>query len=85
MKHSSHYDTARLVIAFMIVALASSMFLIFYQNQDAIMDNNQFPTFISLATIGAGLLIGLFYLINNPQQSHKSSPVKPHKKKNSSK
>lgn len=86
MIHSSHYDTARAVIAFLAVALMATVFIIFYQNQDTILASDVFYAFISLAIVGAGLLISLLYLSSKPQKLkskkvvHKASH-KTHKKK----
>lgn len=76
MSKSSHYDTARLVIAFLAVALMAGMFLIFYNNSDNIIKSNQLSLFIMLAVIAGGLLIGLFYIVSNQSSIHKAHPHK---------
>lgn len=72
-----HYDSVKAIISFLIVLLAFGIFMLFYMNSDAIIRANKFYLFISLATIGMGLLIGLMYLVNNQAHLHKQHAVKP--------
>ncbi len=84
MSNSNHPDSARAVIAFLIIGLMAGIFLVFYQNSDYIMNSNQFYYFMTLAVVGAGFMIGLLYLASKPVQKHKAVTHKTHKKKRSS-
>jgi hypothetical protein len=86
MSKSSHYDTAKAVVAFLAVALMAGVFLVFAKNKDSIIESGQFYYFMTLAVVGAGFLIGLLYLAGKPVQkskaiSHKTAERKAHKKR----
>lgn len=74
MKKGSHYDNARSIVALLIVLIAFAIFLLFYYNSDEIMASNNFYLFMTLATLGMGLLIGLMYLANNSQHPQAKAP-----------
>lgn len=82
--NSKNYDSAQAVIGFLVVGLMAVVFLIFYQNYEYLTQPGQLYNFMILATIAAGLLIGLFYLVGKPAQKHKTVAHKTHKKKRSS-
>lgn len=79
--YSTHHETAKHAIAFFIVLVAFSMLAIFYNYSDQIIASNQFYVFMTLATVGGGLLIGLLYLVNKPHQAHKTATHKTVSKK----
>ena len=90
MKNNEHHmHAAKNFLAFMIVAIAASMFFVFYNNQDNIMKGDSFHLFMTLVIIGAGLLVGLLYLISNmthnpsvkSSRSASKSTIKTKKKK----
>jgi hypothetical protein len=71
------YDSVKAIISFLILLLAFGIFMLFYMNSDVIVRENKFFLFISLATIGMGLLIGLMYLVNNQAHLKKQHVAKP--------
>ena len=77
MKKGSSYDNARSIVALLIVLLAFAIFLLFYYNSDAIFEANNFYLFMTLTTLGMGLMIGLMYLANNSH--HPKATATPHK------
>ena len=79
MHHERNHSAIKAFLSFMILAVAAMMFFIFYNNQENIFANNDWQGFIILAVVGAGLLIGLLYLVNNSQ----THTVKSTKKKSS--
>ncbi len=91
MKKGSSYDNARSIVALFIVLLAFGIFLLFYYNSDAIMESDSFYLFMTLATLGLGLLIGLMYLSSNSSHpktaatKHKAVPAKASKTKSTKK
>ena len=89
MKDHEHLHAAKSFIAFMVVAIAAAMFFVFYNNQENILEGGNFQLFMTLAVVGAGLLIGLFYLVSNtshtPVKSHKSTKSTSKSKKKKSK
>jgi glucan phosphoethanolaminetransferase (alkaline phosphatase superfamily) len=72
MKKSDAYGSAKTIIALLIVLVAFAVFLLFYYNTDAILQSNKFLPYMTLATVGMGLLLVLLYLVNNPQDAPKS-------------
>jgi hypothetical protein len=84
MKHHERNGSALKAFAsFLILMLALSMLLIFQNNQNTIIENDQFQLYMILATVGASLLLGLLYFVSKPHGSPKStkSPVKSSRKK----
>lgn len=57
-----------------IVLLAFSMLAMFYINQESIASNGQIQLFMILATVAAGFLVGLLYLLSRPHE--KTATVK---------
>jgi hypothetical protein len=84
MKNTSHFDTVKAVIAFLIVLVGFSFFLLFYSNSENLFQDGSIYSFITLVTIGLSLLVGLFYLVSNSQHPQKAiihkSASKKHKK-----
>jgi len=78
MKNRSHRDhsAAKAFTAFMVLVLAFVMLLIFQSNQDSLLIGNGFQVYMILATLGAGLLLGLLYLVNKPHQTKSSKKKK---------
>ncbi|HEX7041709.1 MAG TPA: hypothetical protein VF189_00525 [Patescibacteria group bacterium] len=54
------------ILSFLILLVAFSILLIFVNNKDALMSANTFPIFMTLSTVGLGLLAGLLFLIGKP-------------------
>ena len=71
LQHRDHHHNAKTVTSFLIFAVAVLIFIVFYANYDSILQTN-FQLFMTLAVVGAGLLIGLLYLVNKPHQSTKT-------------
>lgn len=75
IQKSNPHASAQAGVAMFIVLLAFGIFLLFYNYQDYLMESGQFQLFMTLATIGMGLLIGLLYLVYNPKpQKTKVAP-----------
>lgn len=74
MTHGSHHDNAKSVVALLIVLLAFGILVLYYNNSDAILEANKFYLFMTLATVGMGLMLGLLFLVNNSK--HKESKAK---------
>lgn len=72
MKHHDRNGSALKAFAsFLILMLALSMLLIFQNNQNNIIENDQFQLYMILATVGAGLLVGLLYFVSKPHTASK--------------
>lgn len=71
MKQSSHFSALQAFTAFLIIAVAFGMLVLFRNNQEAIVESNNFQLFMAFATLGAALLLSLLYLTN--KSHHKSS------------
>ncbi len=61
------------ILALLILLVAFSVLLIFLNNQTTLMSPDVFPMFITLTTVGLGLLAGLLFLVN---KSHHHAPAK---------
>ena len=70
-KSQKHEANAKAVIQLLIVILAFGLFLLFYTNKDEILASGSFKSFITLAAIAMGFLIGLLYLLNPSKSSKK--------------
>lgn len=83
MEKGTHYNNAKAVVAFFIIALGFGLFLLFYNYQDSIVQSNSFYPFITLVVIIMGFLLGLLYLVNNQSKPKRavSKIVKKTKKK----
>lgn len=56
----------------LIVLLAFAILILFYNNSEAIMQSNKFYLFMTLVTVGMGLMLGLMFLVSNSKHpSHK--------------
>lgn len=64
-KHHDHHHVVKNLMSFFILVIAFSILLVFVNNSENIIEGNNFKTFMTLAVIGAALLIGLLYLVNN--------------------
>lgn len=83
-RYNNHYDTAKLVIALLIVLIAFGVFLFLNAYSDSIYQEysvNAFYIFATLATVVSGLLIGLLYVVNNSKHGTAKSSVKVAKTK----
>ena len=87
MKKYKHYQdahhTAKNLISLLIVVLAFGMFLVFYNYGDKILLDGNVNLLLTLAVLGAGLLLGLLYLVNqtHPQKTVAHHPAKKAKAK----
>jgi hypothetical protein len=77
-QHQAHH-TARNVIALLIVVLAFAMFLVFYIYGEKILMDGSANQLFTLAVVGAGLLVGLLYLVSH-SHPHKATLPKATKK-----
>lgn len=82
-KHHDHHHVIKTLMSFFILVIAFSVLLIFVNNSENIIEGNNFKMFMTLAVVGAGLLIGLLYLVNNSDTKSiaKSSQKSKSKKK----
>lgn len=64
-KHHDHHHVVKNLMSFFILVIAFSVLLVFVNNSENIIEGNNFKMFMILAVVGAGLLIGLLYLVNN--------------------
>lgn len=83
--YTNHHDTAKMVVALLILLVAFGVFLFLNSNSDLIYEGgnyNAFYIFATLATVASGLLIGLLYVVNNSKSSVKKSPKKSKKSRN---
>lgn len=79
---SHHHQNAKALIGLLIVLLAFGIFLLFYTYSEEILQENRFYLFMTLTTVGMGLMVGLMYLANNSKHpSHAASTKKVTKKK----
>jgi predicted Co/Zn/Cd cation transporter (cation efflux family) len=86
MKNSSHFETAKAVVALLIVLIAFGVFMLFNSNSESILEGDSFYSLITLTVIVFSLLIGLFYLVSNskhPSVRVSKAPAKKHKKSRS--
>ncbi|MEK7570810.1 MAG: hypothetical protein AAB553_00915 [Patescibacteria group bacterium] len=76
MRKASHYETMRALTAFFVVVIAFAIFLLFYLNSESILSSQDFYPFMTLAVVGMGLLLWLFYIVSNQPHLHKKSLTK---------
>jgi len=69
--HQEHFHAARSVISLMVVLVALAIVMVFYSNQEILLQPGRFEFFMVLATIAMGLLIGLVFLVNQPHPHSK--------------
>lgn len=79
MDNEKNHTALRALASFLILVLAFAILLIFRNNQNNILENNQFQLYMVLATVAAALLIGLLYFVNKPMPT-KAKVVKQIKK-----
>ncbi|MFH1832599.1 MAG: hypothetical protein ABH816_00330 [Candidatus Levyibacteriota bacterium] len=68
-KKSDHESTLKAVIAFLILLVAFSIFILFKAYQDNIMSTNSLKSFVFVVAVGMAFLLGLLYLVNNQKIS----------------
>jgi NADH:ubiquinone oxidoreductase subunit K len=73
--HGDTHSHVKTIIAFLIFLLAAAIFFIFYANQDAILQGN-WQLFMTLAVVGAALLVGLLFLVSNSDTRGKTKNVR---------
>lgn len=66
-KVSKHFVTVKAITALLILLLAFSVLVLFKTYQQNIVSSGMFGIFITLSTIGMGLLVALLFLVN-PQK-----------------
>ena len=85
MKNANYLKNAKAVIAFFVVAISGSLFLLFYTNQDNILQSDNFFSFMTLVVIIMGFSLALLYMVNNDRNKSKAHAVvksaKKHKKR----
>ena len=65
----NHHETnAKAAVALFVLLLAFGVFLLFNAYQDTLVNSSSFQLFMVLTVVGFGLLIGLLYLVANPQR-----------------
>jgi Na+/melibiose symporter-like transporter len=79
--HQKNSSALKLFASFLILMLSLSMLLIFQNNQNTILENDQFQIYMILATIGSALLLSLLYFVSKPHPEAKSSKKSSKKKK----
>lgn len=87
-QYSDHHHIIKTFMAFLILVIAFSMLLVFVNNSENIIEGQNFKLFMTLAIVGAGLLVGLLYLVSNSDtrgvtvaKSSSKSKAKSKKKK----
>lgn len=85
MTKSSHHDTSKTIVAFLVVAVAFGIFILSFAYSSSILaSQQQYYTFITLTGVVMALLLGLVYLVNNskaPKIKSAKTSTKPLKKK----
>ena len=66
LKKSDPHSSAKAVIAFLIVALAFTVMVVFYKNRIAILESGNLRSFVFLVFLGCSLLLTLLFLVNKP-------------------
>ena len=59
-----HHSNARAVTSLIVLLLAFSILLIFYNYKDSIIETGMFQQFIMTAVVGMVFLVGLLFLVN---------------------
>lgn len=73
LHHKDHHANVKALLGLMIVCLAAGVFLLFYRNQSNIIDGGNFKMFMTLAIVGMGLLLTLFFFANQPHKTAKAA------------
>jgi hypothetical protein len=61
---NTNKGNVKAIVAFMIVALAFGILVLFSNYQENIVLSGMFQSFMVLVVIGMGMLLGLLYLVN---------------------
>lgn len=69
LHHDDHHQNAKTVASLAILCVAFVLLLMFNYHSENIIEGNNFKLFMTLAIVGAGLLVSLLYLINKPHTS----------------
>lgn len=70
IQKGNKHEWARGMVALLIILIAFGIFLLFYNQQDTILQDSFYP-FMTATVIGVGFLFGLLYLVNKPHKVHK--------------
>lgn len=76
-KSADHHTALRAFSAFLIIALAAVLLVLFERYADKVYLDGNLKSFTLLALLGGVLLIGLLYFVSKP---HNSKPAKKKKK-----
>jgi len=66
LKKSDPHSSAKALIAFLIVALAFTVMVVFYKNRLAILESGNLKSFVFLVFLGCSFLLTLLFLVNKP-------------------
>jgi len=66
LKKSDPHSSAKALVAFLIVALAFTVLLVFYKNRLTILESGNLKSFVFLVFFGCSLLLTLLFLVNKP-------------------
>ena len=66
LKESDPHSSAKAVVAFLIVALAFTVLVVFYKNRLAILESGNLKSFVFLVFLGCSFLLTLLFLVNKP-------------------
>lgn len=76
-----HHVALRAFTAFLILALAAVLFILYQRFSNKVFLDGNFDVFTALAFLGGGLLLGLLYLVNKPHHTHTVKKTTKKKKK----
>ena len=66
LKKSDPQSSAKAVAAFLIVALAFTVMVVFYKNRITIIESGNLKSFVFLVFLGCSFLLTLLFLVNKP-------------------
>jgi len=66
LKKSDPHSSAKALIAFLIVALAFTVMVVFYKNRLTILESGNLKSFVFLVFLGCSFLLTLLFLVNKP-------------------
>ena len=69
LKKSDPQSSAKAVAAFLIIALAFTVMVVFYKNRITILESGNLKPFVFLVFLGSSLLLTLLFLVNKPLAS----------------
>lgn len=78
--HAKHISALQAFIAFLVVAVACGMLLLFTTYKDSIIASQNFQLFMVLVVAGSALLLTLLFLVNKPDYKH-LGPSAQHRRK----